>query len=51
MIIRLAEGNLQTRFGTFNEILYYNGQKEILAIVMGDVAGKENVLVLWESPW
>jgi 3,4-dihydroxy 2-butanone 4-phosphate synthase/GTP cyclohydrolase II len=44
MIIRLAEGSLQTRFGTFTEILYYDGQKEINVIVMGEVAGQENVL-------
>jgi 3,4-dihydroxy 2-butanone 4-phosphate synthase/GTP cyclohydrolase II len=44
MIIRLAEGPLQTRFGAFNQILYYDGQKEIFALVMGDVAYKENVL-------
>jgi GTP cyclohydrolase II len=44
MIIRLAEGPLQTRFGTFNQILYYDGQKETVAIVMGDVTHKENVL-------
>jgi GTP cyclohydrolase II len=44
MIIRLAEGSLDTRFGTFTQILYYDGQKEIIAIVMGDVAQKEEVL-------
>jgi GTP cyclohydrolase II len=44
MIIRLAEGSLQTRFGTFNQVLYYDGQKETIALVMGDVARKENVL-------
>jgi 3,4-dihydroxy 2-butanone 4-phosphate synthase/GTP cyclohydrolase II len=44
MIIRLAEGNLKTRFGTFNQILYYDGQKESIALVMGDIAHKENVL-------
>ncbi len=44
MIIRLAEGTLQTRFGSFNQILYYDGQKEIIALVMGDIAHKENVL-------
>jgi GTP cyclohydrolase II len=44
MIIRLAEGTLKTRFGTFNQILYYDGQKEIIALVMGDIAHKENVL-------
>jgi GTP cyclohydrolase II len=44
MIIRLAEGPLKTRFGTFNQILYYDGQKEIIALVMGDIAHKKNVL-------
>ncbi|MDD2922361.1 MAG: hypothetical protein PHQ36_08745 [Anaerolineales bacterium] len=44
MIIRLAEGTLKTRFGVFNQILYYDGQKEIIALVMGDVARKEKVL-------
>ena len=44
MIIRIAEGNLKTRFGIFNQVLYYDGQKEIIALVMGDVAHKKNVL-------
>lgn len=44
MIKRLAERDLKTKFGEFHEILYYDGQKESIAIVMGDVAGKENVL-------
>jgi GTP cyclohydrolase II len=44
MIIRLAEGNLETRFGSFTQILYYDGQKETIAIVMGQVAGQQDVL-------
>src|SRR6266446_8560621 len=44
MIIRLAEGYLRTKFGTFLEILYYDGQKESIAIVMGDVRGQDHVL-------
>jgi len=44
MIIRLAEGSLRTKFGTFLEILYYDGQKESIAIVMGDVRGQDHVL-------
>jgi GTP cyclohydrolase II len=44
MIIRLTEGQLKTRFGVFREILYYDGQKETIALVMGDVAGAEDVL-------
>jgi 3,4-dihydroxy 2-butanone 4-phosphate synthase/GTP cyclohydrolase II len=44
MIVRLAERDLRTKFGTFREVLYYDGRKESIAIVMGDVAGEENVL-------
>jgi GTP cyclohydrolase II len=44
MIIRLAEAPLHTRFGTFLEILYYDGQQESIAIVMGDVRQRDNVL-------
>ena len=44
MIIRLAEGYLRTKFGAFLEILYYDGQKESIAIVMGDVRGQDHVL-------
>jgi len=44
MIIRLAEAALHTRFGTFLEILYYDGQQESIAIVMGDVRQRDNVL-------
>lgn len=44
MVKRLASRELRTKFGTFTEILYYDGQKESIAIVMGDVANKEDVL-------
>lgn len=44
MIVRLTEGQLKTRFGVVREVLYYDGQKETIALVMGDVAGAENVL-------
>ena len=44
MIKRLASRELITKFGTFTEILYYDGQKESIAIVMGDVAGRDRVL-------
>ena len=44
MIIRLAHRELRTKYGTFTEVLYYDGQKESIAIVMGDVAGAEEVL-------
>lgn len=44
MVIRIAEGKLETLFGEFTEVLYYNGQKESVALCMGDVADGENVL-------
>jgi GTP cyclohydrolase II len=44
MNIRLAERELRTAYGTFKEVLYYDGQAESIAIVMGDVAGGKDVL-------
>ena len=44
MIIRLGERDLRTKFGTFREVLYYDGQSESIALVMGDVAGRAEVL-------
>jgi GTP cyclohydrolase II len=44
MVIRLAEGQVRTKFGTFLEVLYYDGQKESVALVMGRVERGEEVL-------
>ena len=44
MIKRLASRELKTKFGTFTEVLYYDGQRESIAIVMGDVTNGEDVL-------
>ncbi|WP_346292162.1 GTP cyclohydrolase II RibA [Sphaerothrix gracilis] len=44
MIVRLQEGYLKTKFGTFLEVLYYDGQKESAALIMGDISNSENVL-------
>ena len=44
MIKRLASRELKTKFGLFTEILYYDGKKESIAIVMGDVENREDVL-------
>lgn len=44
MIVRLAERDLNTKFGNFREILYYDGQSESIALVMGEVEGQENIL-------
>ena len=43
MNIRLSERELRTKFGTFNEMLYYDGQSDSIALVMGDVADAEKV--------
>lgn len=44
MIVKLAETNIKTKFGEFKETLFYNGQKESHALVMGNVNGEEDVL-------
>jgi GTP cyclohydrolase II len=44
MMIRLAERDIATRFGTFAEILFYDGQAESIALIMGDIAGGQDVL-------
>lgn len=44
MIIQLATGSLNTKYGTFQEALYYDGQQESIAFYMGDIAAGEEVL-------
>jgi GTP cyclohydrolase II len=43
MIIRLAEGPLHTVFGTFQELLYDDGQQESIALVMGQVEQGQDI--------
>lgn len=43
MIIKLAARELRTRFGNYAEILYYDGQSESIALVMGNVEEQESV--------
>lgn len=44
MIFKLTERDLQTKYGTFREILYYDGQKESIVLVMGEIQNSENVI-------
>lgn len=44
MIVRLANGTLKTKYGTFQESLYYDGQKEAIALYMGEVDTAEALL-------
>lgn len=44
MIIKIAEGNLKTKFGEYHEMLFYDGQKESFALTMGEISGLEGVL-------
>lgn len=44
MVIKMAEGDLKTKYGTYHETLFYDGQKESIALVMGEVQGAEEVL-------
>lgn len=45
MIAALAEGTIKTKYGTYREILFYDGLKESHALVMGDVSGQKDILV------
>lgn len=45
MIHLLAKGNLNTKFGEFTEYLFYDGQSESIALVKGEVANTDNILV------
>ena len=44
MIVKMAEGNLKTKFGEYQETLFYDGQKESIALTLGEIAGQDNVL-------
>ncbi len=41
---RIAECDLNTVFGLFHEVLYSDGNLEVIAFVMGDPSEQENVL-------
>jgi GTP cyclohydrolase II len=43
MIVRLAEGNLKTKYGHFKEVLYYGRQKETIAMIMGEIYGGKEI--------
>ena len=40
----MAEVDLKTKYGTFHEVLFYDGQKEAIAFYMGDISEQENIL-------
>lgn len=44
MIVELGTRELRTKFGTFAEYLFYDGQRESIALVMGTVDGADDVL-------
>lgn len=44
MIFRLTERDLKTKFGAFREILYYDGQKESIVLVMGNVENEADII-------
>jgi GTP cyclohydrolase II len=44
LVVKIAEGNLKTKYGEYHEILFYDGQKESFALVMGDSENEENIL-------
>ena len=44
MIIKIAEGKLKTKYGEYHELLFYDGQKESFALVMGNIENEKDVL-------
>jgi GTP cyclohydrolase II len=44
MIVKMAESQLKTQFGNYHEILFYDGQKEMVVMILGEIAGEEGVL-------
>jgi GTP cyclohydrolase II len=44
LVVKIAEGNLKTKYGEYHEILFYDGQKESFALVMGDIENEEGIL-------
>jgi GTP cyclohydrolase II len=44
MVFHLATSDINTKFGLFQESLFYDGKKEIIVLFMGDLEAKKNVL-------
>lgn len=44
MIVKLTQTDLKTKFGLFQEALYYDGQKESIVLFLGEMNEAENVL-------
>ncbi len=44
MVIQIGTTTLKTKYGVYQEKLFYDGQKEAIALVMGDVTGEDDVL-------
>jgi GTP cyclohydrolase II len=44
MLVQVAHGPLKTKYGDFVEHLFYDGTRDCIALVYGDVAGQEGVL-------
>lgn len=43
MVVRLAEKRLVTNYGIWSEFLYYDGRRELVALVSGDIANRHGV--------
>jgi GTP cyclohydrolase II len=44
LVVKIAEGNLKTKYGEYHEILFYDGLKESFALVMGNIENEEGIL-------
>ncbi|WP_241479958.1 GTP cyclohydrolase II [Kordia jejudonensis] len=43
-MIKMAEVDLKTKYGTFHEVLFYDGQKEAIAFYMGNISEHDAIL-------
>lgn len=43
-MLLMAENRLQTKYGEFVESLFFDGKDQAIAIVKGDIRGKDNIL-------
>lgn len=44
MLVKVSEGPLETYYGRFVEHMFYDGTRDAIALVMGDIAGKSDIL-------
>lgn len=44
MVVKIAEGDLKTKFGSYRELLFYDGRGESIVLVMGQIENEDEIL-------